>query len=295
MNQKINQLDKLSQWYDVAPDSYVTRLKKQLGVFTSYKDVVDFVPRSVWNINSRTKEIKELFEDDLEKHVCKRNEGYAVAIEQKFSVFNPHLGIEILKIWSNIGDRVIDPFAGRDRALITNFMDRHYTGFEISKKTFNQVEKKIKAWKHLNKKFECKMINGDGTDLFRLDPDSFDFCYSCPPYWSKEKYESCKGQLSDIKTEKEWREAISRTAVSLRVVLKKNAYAVFVIADIRDKGRMIPLHSHWIEEFISDGWNLKDIIINQTNPMNCSGINGFLKNRIMWKTHEYVLVFKNTK
>ena len=45
---------------------------KQLGGFDSYKEVIDFVPRSVWEINSRTKIIKEMFEDDLEKHTCER-------------------------------------------------------------------------------------------------------------------------------------------------------------------------------------------------------------------------------
>lgn len=289
---KTNQSDKLLQWYDVAPDSYVTRLKKQLGVFTSYKDVVDFVPRSVWNINSRTKEIKELFEDDLEKHTCKRNGGYAVAIEQKFSVFNPHLGIEILKIWSNIGDRVIDPFAGRDRALITNFMDRRYTGFEISKKTFNQVEKKIKAWKHLNKKFECKMINGDGTELGGMEDESFDFCFSCPPYAFREKYQSVPGQISDMKYPDEWMNALDRTATSVYKKLKHNTYCVFVIADIRHKKKVLPLHCDLIVQFLNRGFNLQDVIINQTNPMNCSGINGFLRNKIMWKTHEYIICFK---
>ena len=101
---------------------------KELGEFKSYKDVLDFVPRSVWEINGRTKEIKELFVDDVEKHTCVREDGYATSINQKFSVFNPTLGINILKIWSKVGDRVIDPFAGRDRAIITNYMDRHYIG-----------------------------------------------------------------------------------------------------------------------------------------------------------------------
>lgn len=92
------------------------KTKKELGDFKSYKEVLDFFPRSVWEINSRSKEIKQIFEDDLEKHTCERTEnGIPISIHQKLSVFNPNLGINILKIWSNVGDNVIDPFSGRDR------------------------------------------------------------------------------------------------------------------------------------------------------------------------------------
>jgi DNA modification methylase len=270
--------------------------KKELGQFKSYKEVLDFVPRSVWKFNSRTKETKEIFQDDLEKHTCERtDDGYAVKIKQKFSVFNPELGKNILKIWSNIGDNVIDPFAGRDRALICNYYERNYTGFEISANTFNKLNKKVKDWKHLNQKYSIDVFNSDGTILSQAKNDFYDFAFSCPPYWDKEKYESSPGQISDIKTEKEWRVAVRRLADSLKQKLKKDKFAAFVIADIRKKGEVIPLHSHFLEEFKLSGWNLKDIVVNQTSPMNCSGINGFLRNRIMWKSHEYILIFENKK
>lgn len=269
---------------------------KELGDFKSYKEVLDFVPRSVWEINGRTKEVKDIFQDDLEKHICERtSEGFPVSIKQKFSVFNPILGGNILKIWSNIGDNVIDPFAGRDRALITNYMNRHYTGYEISTNTFDKLNLKIENWKHLNKSYNITLQNLDGTKLIKETENSFDFSYSCPPYWFKEKYESVPGQISDLKTEDEWKKSIECCAENLKICLKKDKFAVFVIADIRDKGRMIPLHSHWIECFQNKNWDLKDIIINKTNPMNSSGINGFLRNHIMQKSHEYLLVFKNVK
>jgi DNA modification methylase len=270
---------------------------KELGSFSSYKEVLNFVPRSVWDINSRSKEIKEIFDDDLEKHTCKRTtDGYAVKIKQKFSVFNPTLGMNILKIWSNVGDQVLDPFAGRDRALITNYSDRHYTGFEISPATFNQLQAKVENWKYRNDQYEINLFNGNGINLNTIacHDNFYDFAFSCPPYWDKEKYESVSGQLSDIKSEPEWRRFIAILAFNLSKKLKSGKFAAFVIADIRKKGELIPLSSHFIEEFRKSGrWKLKDVVINKTNPMNCSGINGYLRNRIMWKTHEYVLVFKN--
>jgi DNA modification methylase len=265
----------------------------QLGSFKSYKEVLDFVPRSVWECNSRTKEIKGLFVDDVEKHTCTRtNEGYATKIQQKFSVFNPTLAINILKIWSNDNDIVLDPFAGRDRALICNWMNRHYVGYEISPKTFTQLGNKMDEWKNRNNNFNIQIHNADGTTLGGVTDESFDLIFSCPPYWDKEKYESCEGQISDIKKEEDWKTKIKDCANACFSKLKKDKFAVFVIADIRKNGKMIPLHSHWIDAFLQAGFNLKDIVVNKTNPMNCSGINGFLRNRIMWKSHEYVLVFK---
>lgn len=264
--------------------------KKELGDFKSYKEVLDFLPSSVWNINSRTQDIKDIFEDDLQKHTAKRTKkGYAVSIQQNFSVFNPILGMNILKIYSKVGDKVIDPFAGRDRALITNYMDRHYLGYEISPKTVKQIRNKIQNWEYLNKKYSCEIKLADGTEVD--EPELFDFSFTCPPYWDKEKYESVPGQLSDITNEEDWFSALDAAAINLNNALKKNAYAVIVVADIRKDKKLIPLHSHFLEHF-GQVFNVHDIIINKTNPINCSGINGYLKNRVMWKTHEYVLVFK---
>lgn len=265
----------------------------ELGNFKSYKDVMDFFPYSVWNINSRSKKIKKLFADDAQKHICKRTPELKLPTRIKMgcSVFNPKLGIEILKIWSNVGDRVIDPFAGRDRALVTNYMDRHYKGYEISPATQQMVINKINNWEHLNKEYDCEVICSDGT---KLDENiKYDFCYSCPPYWDKEKYESVSGQISDIKSEQEWRASILNTGMTLKRVMKPNKYAVFILGDIRKDSKLIPLHSHWIEEFLKCGWTMKDIVINKTNPMNFVGVNGYLRNRITTKSHEYILVFKS--
>jgi DNA modification methylase len=273
------------------------KYKKELGDFRSYREVLDFVPRSVWDVNSRTDEIKTVFEDDVEKHRAQRTKkGYAVSIEQEYSVFNPLLGINILKIWSNVGDRVIDPFAGRDRALIANFMERHYKGYEISPKTYKQLATKIKRWPHFDNEYDCKVTLEDGVLL--LDDihkgERYDFCYTCPPYWFKEKYESVSGQISDIKTLDEWKLIIFRSGLSLQAVLKPHKYVAIVIADIRHKGVLIPLHSHWIDGYQSAGLKLKDIVINKTNPITAAGINGYLRNRIMQKSHEYVLIFQKS-
>jgi len=265
---------------------------KELGNFKSYKDVLDFVPRSVWDINARTKEIKEMFVDDLEKHTCKRTEsGCAVSIIQKYSVFNPLLGMNILKIYSNINDVVLDPFAGRDRALITNYMERHYIGYEISPKTFTQLNDKIKNWKYRNDSYNIDLYNSDGTKLEKTT-ECVDFIFSCPPYWNKEIYEDVSGQISSMKNINDWKNAIYNCGLNCKRLLKSGKYVAIVISDIRNKSKFIPLHSHWIEEFENAGLVIKDVIINKTNPMNYAGINGYLRNKIMWKTHEYVLIFK---
>ena len=254
---------------------------------------MSYFPRSVIEINGREKWVKEMFVDDLDKHTCKRSEGgIPVSIKQRLSVFNPLLGMEILKVWSKVGDRVIDPFAGRDRALITNFMERHYSGYEISPKTFKATTKKILRWKHLNKNYSIDYELGDGTKLEQSKPDYYDFCYSCPPYAFKEKYESVDGQISDMGYV-EWIKSIERLATNLKLKLKKGSYAVFVIADIRDQGEMLPLHVDWITGFKKVGWKLHDTVINKTNPINVSGINGYLRRGFFMKSHEYLLVFKN--
>lgn len=173
-------------------------------------------------------------------------------------------------------------------------MDRNYTGYEISPNTFYQLKEKVAKWKYINNNFDIELFNYDGTLLNQSKDSQFDFCYSCPPYWFKEKYESVKGQLSDC-NEFEWKKAIDTLAINLHRKLKVGSYCVFVIADIRHNKKLIPLHCDFIQSFLMCGFSLKDIVINKTNPMQVSGINGFLRNKITLKSHEYVLVFKNEK
>ena len=49
-----------------------------------------------------------------------------------YSQFNPTLAGKIIRFWSNKGDTILDPFAGRTRAIVASLEGRKYIGFEVS-------------------------------------------------------------------------------------------------------------------------------------------------------------------
>lgn len=217
-----------------------------------------------------------------------------------YSEFNPTLCKNIISYWTEKGDKILDPFGGRTRALISMFMDRDYIGFEISKTTANHVNNYItKPVPLIPFKYKSKIINDDvyNIDKNNLKEESFDLIFSCPPYWNIEKYESSIGQLSDINNYAQFLERYKLIFQKLYKYLKYEKYLVLVIGDFRFNGKYYSFHCDNIKIMEDIGFKLHDIIINQsvTFDVACRRWGGFKHKKITAKCHEYILVFKKVK
>lgn len=218
--------------------------------------------------------------------------------KELLSEFNPTTAKNIISFWSEQGDRILDPFAGRTRALVGYAMNREYIGYEISKDVVNYMDSKIDS---LNLEMDdghyISIIHDDCININQtFKQEYFDLIFTCPPYWNLEKYESCNGQLSDINDYDVFLNELTNRLIESVKVLKSNKYMAIVIGDFRRNGEYITLHSDLISKlkFYNNIISLHDVIVIQNLPFNSAAFYFGSKKKFKYtaKAHEYLLVYK---
>jgi len=211
-----------------------------------------------------------------------------------FSEFNPTVAENIINFWSEKDDIILDPFAGRTRCFVSAMKDRKYIGFEISKEVCDKITPLINQKKLLEYKYKPKIINEDSFNVDKHIKDKVDFIFSCPPYFNLEKYESCEGQLSDIKDYNEFLERYKQILKKSTDLLKENKYCCLVVGDFRKNKKYYTFHLDNIKIMEELGLKLHDIVIIQSVTFDIANKRfGMFKNyKFTSKVHEYLLVFK---
>lgn len=282
--------------------------KDEGDCFVSLKDQLGFMPDSVWDITKDprwTKMIKD-WGDPTGKKRQEANSSQKMAI--KFSEFNPSVAERIFKLWSEVGDFVVDPFGGRaTRAVVSGVLGRRYRGFEIAPQTYDLTKNRIdkvnaiitaglvnsgsedQAWVYPN------IILGDGVKMEGVEDHSADLIMTCPPYWDVEKYESVDGQLSDCSEYDEFIRFIARCLLRCKQILKPEKFMVWVVADMRRNGRIIPFHYDLVRIALKLGFSLHDEVIMRNRSPFARFVSTAIKNHHTVKIHEYILVFKSPK
>ena len=216
--------------------------------------------------------------------------------KELLSEFNPTVAKNIISFWSEKGDIILDPFSGRTRALVSYAMDREYIGFEVSKDVTNYMEKRFEELNLTNKEdFKVQIINDDCINVNNYIEQEVDLIFSCPPYWDLERYESCQGQLSDIKNLKEFMTELGTRLNESIKYLKKGKYIAMVIGDFRKKGQYITLQKELLNEMQkNEDIKLHDIIIIQNIPFATSAFyfGGSKHKKQTAKSHEYLLIWQ---
>ena len=142
------------------------------------------------------------------------------------SIFDPVL-CELMYEWfSPKGGNVLDPFAGGSvRGIIAEELGRKYTGIDLSESQIlaNQKQSQKPNW-----------IVGDSFDVLdELDNESYDFVFTCPPYYDLEVYTDNPKDISnmdvesfDIKYESILQKSVKK--------LKNNRFYGIVVSEVRE-------------------------------------------------------------
>jgi DNA modification methylase len=214
-----------------------------------YKDLYGFEPKSFWEYIKNnffdkqiedeiaTKTLKEEFKQKKENPNYHKDFGARTS----FSKFNSEYARRLIEFYTCKGDKILDPFSGRTRKKICEILGRNYTGFEINKEYCQD-----------------NVINDDciNSPKYLKDKD-FDCLFTCPPYWNLEVYsENLKGDLSICKTYEEFvQEYFKRMSTNLQFI-KNSGLIIIVIADYREKNRLLPLHYNTIKILENNQWQL---------------------------------------
>jgi len=188
------------------------------------------------------------------------------------------------------GGKILDPFAGGSvRGIVAEYLGYNYTGIELRAE---QIESNKTQAKEL--KLQPKWIEGDSANIPSLVVDTYDFIFSCPPYYDLEFYSELERDLSNKNTYSDFINSYKDIINKSTSVLKENRFACFVVGDIRDKkGIYRNFVSDTISAFVESGANLYNEIILVTAigslPMRVN--RQFQGYRKVGKTHQNILVF----
>jgi len=271
------------------PEEKLTSKKKLL-----FKDKFGWLPTSIWYIPYKTEELNVLIEDKIGKKTItygkdkygKINTSQAKTMR---SQFHPDVAMRIIQFYSKEKDKILDPFAGRARAVIARKLGRFYIGYEVNKEPYEQINKQLNQM-FLRKDITTQIIHADSINI--TEKEVYDLVFSCPPYWNVEIYEGADGDLSHISNYDTFLEKLKLIITKCYEALKFDCFAVFVVNDFTREGHYYAFHIDTINLFQQEGFKLHDIIIRHAKTNLPIKIDQAVENKKMVKEHEYILVFK---
>jgi len=234
----------------------------------------------------------------VEPEFISKNVEHTKGRKMTISRFPWNVGEIVMRLYTKEYDHILDPFAGHNSRFEIAFENfRHYTGFDISSEfmQYNRIIKKqlLKKQTIDNKKLPTiTLYEIDSRKINEIiEPNSFDFCFSSPPYYRQEYYGPEKEQLSECETYEDFLESMYLIIKNCYYGLKKGKYIVFFVNDFRYKKQLHLYHMHIAQLFEKAGFTLWDIIIVDlgVSIRRCFP-NQFEQCKIFPKRHEYGII-----
>jgi len=207
---------------------------------------------------------------------------------------------KVISTFSKSNAAVIDPFNGIGSTMVAcSNLQRKGVGIDLSQDFCNLAKSRI------DKKSDINVINGDNIGILStLESESFDLCFTSPPYWDilnrkrsadmKENisYSSSSADIGNIADYDLFIKRLSAVFQKTKNLLKSGSYCVINVMDIRKKSVFYPLHSDLASELQKLGYIYDDLIIwdRQLDYNNMRPLGYPYKFRIN-KVHEYLLIF----
>jgi DNA modification methylase len=244
--------------------------------------------------------------------------------------FAPQLARNVIEMYSQPGDIILDPMAGGGTTLIeAKLLGRRFIGADINPAavklcekavefSFDEVEGKINpkhetrnpkqiqntnelnskqnktAWAKAHSTKE-KIVCADVRDLSFLGDGSIDLILTHPPYLNIIRYsDGIAGDLSAISSVKKFCAEMRIAAGELYRVLKPGKHCATLMGDTRRGRHFVPLAYRVMDVFLDAGFVLKeDIIKVQHNCTSTSRWVGKAKKAGFYLImHEHLFVFR---
>ena len=258
----------------------------QLGVM----DRVGFAPISIWKPDwNVTKKLKEWVGDAGQSRELQGRAMALLGSKYTTSIFNPHLAQMILSAYVPEQQRIYDPFAGGGtRGFVASAMGHEYTGVEIRQE---EVDRLVERQKELGVHFG---IHCADSQFYDVEPDSFDFAYTCPPYFDLEVYSTIDGDMSNVGNYDKFLAMLKNSVANTYKALKGGSLFVMVVGNFRDKKSNL---RHFSGDTIrlgkEVGFDLHDeLVFWGASDIAYQRLGTFAANRRSVRVHEFIIVFK---
>lgn len=258
----------------------------------SMADRIGFTPLSIWKPDwNKTTLLKDIVGDDGSTRELVGDKMQLMGSKYSVSIFNPHLAQMILSAYCPTNAKIYDAFGGGGtRGFIASAMGHDYTGIEVRENEVRRIkEQQIKLQN------EFKIIAGDSR-TYPIEEESFDFSYSCPPYYDLEVYSEDPNDISTAPSYEVFLDGLRQSLIVTRKGLKPGAMCVWVVGNFRDKDGTLRHFNGDLVRIAKDvGLKLWDeVIFWGAAGVAASRSGQFEANRKSVRVHEYVLVFKKS-
>lgn len=210
------------------------------------------------------------------------------------SIFDPVLCEIVYRWFSPAAGMVLDPFAGGSvRGIVAAKLGLQYIGHELRGEQVASNRQQAAAicaqddiqpiWVEGDSRLITKTCAGVTADLL----------FSCPPYADLEVYSDNPHDISTLKYP-EFKEAYFEIIAKSCELLKENAFAVFVVGEVRDKkGNYYNFVGDTIEGFLKAGLHYynEGILITNVGSLPIRMGKAFSTTRKLGKTHQNILMF----
>ena len=228
----------------------------------------------------------------------------------QFSSVLPH---RLIKMFSYVGETVLDPFAGMGTTLAEAWkLSRHSLGVDINPAYVQATQTRIdqdfqdgtsSANPGLEAEFRPVVMQGDARNLGQIPDASVQLIVTHPPYWNAVRISALPEDLSNCGNDsyEDFLSAMEKVLAEFGRVLEPERVAAVVIGDVMRKvhgeAQLFPLHVDLVNLARRVGFLLWDIYIWETK-IRLSGGKPLLgsypyPHKIFSQfAHNYVLVFR---
>lgn len=212
--------------------------------------------------------------------------------------WSPYIPRNIMLMYSQEGDMVLDQFAGGGTTLVeAKLLKRNIIGIDVNDAALERCREKSR-FEHEGAVGDVYIKKGDARSLPFIPDQSIDLICTHPPYANIIKYSAESGliipeDLSNFEIP-DFLKEMEKVAEECFRVLKKGKFCCILMGDTRKKGHMIPMSFDVMKVFEQSGFKLKELIIKEQHNCKATGYwkTNSVKNNFFLIAHEYLFVFK---
>ncbi len=209
--------------------------------------------------------------------------------------FAPQIPRNIIEMYSEKGDSILDPMVGGGTTLIeAKLLARNALGLDINPEAIQLTKQALKFNHHPPTTQKTQIA--DARDLSFLKDNSVDLVLTHPPYMNIIKYSDRQipADLSNIASLPKFCDEIENVACELFRVLKPDKYCAILIGDTRKGKHYVPLAFNVMQRFFKAGFVLKEDIVKVQH--NCKSTSRWKwkaqKDKFYLIMHEHLFVFR---
>jgi DNA modification methylase len=221
--------------------------------------------------------------------------GSSKAHSVSISRFPWNVGETIIKMFTEKGDYLLDPFAGHNSRMEIAYRNgRNYHGFDICEEFVDwnhKVLESLKAQQDLfGNQLDIEVTLCDSREM-PIRENFYDLCMTSPPYWDMEYYGPEAGQLYNDKSYQKFMFDIETIIDRCFQSLKHGARIAWFINDFRRGKKFYLYHADIARAFQNVGFELSDIlIVDLGRSIRGCFPNQFEKYKLFPKRHEYGVI-----